>query len=514
MKYQVHYEVDFLSPSKHRKEVVMSRVYTPSTRRSLCAVSLLATVLLAASPVSADVSKDQVFEAANSYIRGLIPGNEFLTVLENADAIAVAIIDVRANLLQKQILLDELSGKISSGEADEAFNRLEQVKSKAQDAKNRALGGHPNQGTDPFGAKFMSSTPVDPTGPFSATFTMVPGTSSCHLVNPAIWGHGTTEVHVSDAEFSLDYDGSQFSLTDLVFTFDSFDVNGQPTGTNHSAVRPGSSASFNFDPSTGFFAAHFEGLLTNDLYPESNPIIYFSDVSGMLYPDGQTLRVSTTDPMIVPGVPGQSRASTGMGYMATRPIFDADSGLLHIADNTDLSASPDVSILRDMAGTYLSSETSAEPLVGAVFDIEPIQYLSMDGQGNYIFGDTTFTICNGSGQLATGHLTNIRIQADTFSFMCDVSSWTPGPLSSSYLDTWFNVSPSVQLLGPVATLDLVEGTTGSGAFSQSYTGHVDFVNGESVPAPPSLALCVIGLLTAGAFARRPRLHHGETTVVQ
>jgi len=422
----------------------------------LCAVVLAAACI--GGPGTRDahaVTKEQVWEAAKSFVIGLIPGGEFLEILESAGAIAVAIIDVRANQLQRQIIEDETSGKISAREGQDRFRRLEELKSSAQNAKNRALGGHRDQGTDPFCGRFITAQIVDPTSPFNATFNLVPGSSACYLVNPAIWGGGTAETPVTAAGFTLAFDGQHMSITDFHYQAQSFNVLGTPSGVNRAAHKAGSDVSFHYDPATRVFSAHYEGFLTNNLYPANNPIAYFSDVQGALLPDGQTIQITTTDPMLVPGtLQGQPADVNGMSYTATHAVYDVGTRKLRFVDNANLQTPPDVSVVRDPIGNYISLPDAQEPLVGAAFAIADLEFLGRDATGAYRFADAPFTIENVSGALASGTFTDIRIEPGTFQFIAEVTAQA-GPVPSPCIQRWLSGSPTFQFLGPVATLEVI-----------------------------------------------------------
>jgi hypothetical protein len=271
------------------------------------------------------------------------------------------------------------------------------------------------------------------------------------------------------------------------------------------STRPGTTGTFEFDPATNAFHVTFEGLLVNNLYPKTNPISTFDDVTAFLMPNQSQLLVFDDAPMIVPGVPGEPPINNlGMAYIPTRATFDPPSKLLTFGNDLAIGLVPDVSLVRTPEGTYVNETGSAEPVVGASFSINPLQFLGQDSTDRFLFGDSSFSIFNSSGAFASGRLTDIGIDPLSFSFTADVTlDDVPGELFSPFIQNWA-VSPTISLLGPVATLDLVSATEG---FSVAGGSPTDFINASrsQVPEPSTLMLLGSGLgLYVIVRMRRPR----------
>lgn len=194
-----------------------------------------------------------------------------------------------------------------------------------------------------------------------------------------------------------------YLLTTMNASSSSFLINGIPSGPNLAVDRPGAPAGTvvfgpPVSPSMLEFQAYFEGELHNSLYPPSNPIVYLSDVQGYINLNLQEIWLCTDEPMIVPGAPGMPPITAyGQLDAGARATYIAASGTLTFGENTDLSLFPDVTVVRQADGTYVSQAGLSEPAVGASVQLSPLQYIGTGPDGRYLFNDGAITIYPGAG---------------------------------------------------------------------------------------------------------------------
>lgn len=476
-------------------------------RRAIAAI--LVGFLSIVPRIAAGQSGEELLEAARTAIQS---GDRtgFATLAEGAGILALGVVNVNVAVLRREIATAVAGGDITPAQGLERLETLNDLQSRLAEAKNKKTDGHKDQGKKPFAGRFTSDVLLGPTLPPAATLTLQRGSE--FIVNPRIWGDGIANPAVLDAQIIAQTNAGNIALTGLTFHTGSFDINGVPSGPNTASLRPGTTGTGALDPLTGEFQARYEGLLVNNLYPSTNPILYFSEVSGFLSPNLTEAFISTTEPMIVPGVPGQPPIDDrGMAYIATAATFDPASGLLSFGDNLDASLIPDVSLVRTPDGKYVSEAGGEESLVGASFLIDPLRFAGQDSAGRFLFADSQFSIFNASGTFASGQLTDIGIDPSSFSFTADVAfDDVMNALSSSFIEDW-QAAPTLQLLGPVATLDLVSATEG---FVLAGSSPVDFTNASptAVTEPGTLLLFGTSLLGLFACAWRYRKLAGEGLV--
>lgn len=447
---------------------------TPNKAMYVTAAALLIYLLVSGPIVAAQSTGEQLLEAARRAIESADP-TEFTTVLNGAAVLAMGFVNVRIAVLRREIALAVAEGRIDTAKAGQRLETLADIQSRLAEAKNGKLEKHhPDQGQEPFSGRFVSDVPLVPPFPPKITLTLQPDSSTSFVVSPDIWGAGIVNPKVANARLDVEIGTKEFSVTNFDQEFDSFDINGTPSGPNRVLMLPGTSGSFEFDPETGSFEARYSGLLVNDLYPGENPIHFFSDVAGfVLSTDPRQIFVSTeSEPMIVPGAPGVPPVDNlGMAYIPTRAIFDPVRSQLNFRDSVSTEFNPSVSIVRTPDGTYISEVGDLEPLVGAKFVIDPLIFLRRDGDtGAYLFADSQFSIVN-SNQFARGRLTDIKIDPQSFLFTAAVVLDTSEG-NSPFIEAWRS-APGIQLLGPAATLDLVSATED---FSVAGSSPIDFIN--------------------------------------
>jgi hypothetical protein len=433
----------------------------------------------------------EILEAARIAIQTQIPGSEFLSLLEGADIIEVAAVNIKIRNEQIRILYDEQDGKISSQVANERLDRLNEILSRLQDAKYRALGPHKDGGQEPSFDRFTSSVPLASPLPKSVVLTLKPESSSSFFTNPAIWGGGFTQLSTLNGQLKIKNDDNGFSVEDISYTIGSFGVNGQLTGTNQISIRPGSGISFTFDSATRSFTASYEGLMTNNLYPSYNPIVFFSDVSGLIMNGGTEVAIWTiSEPAIIPGAPGQPPVDySGMAYAPTKAVFDAQQGSLRFVDNIDVSKTPDISIERDAGGVYRSTHSALSELVDTRLSIDPLRYLGKGLDGSYLFSSERFTISNTNGPIIIGRLLNPHIDPHTYQFTATSAvDYFDTSIDDEFTES-FVADGMMQLLGPVTTAELL---MESNLFTANAESATDFIN-IHVPEPSSVSIMFIGL---------------------
>ncbi|GCA77357.1 hypothetical protein MiTe_04211 [Microcystis aeruginosa NIES-2520] len=360
---------------------------------------------------------------------------------------------------------------------------------------------HNTQGRDPFVGTFRSVTPISDflNGQSSnLNLSLDVNTSKIELTGPEIWGEQTLSPNLIDGNISVErnLNSGSFTIKGYSIRFDSFPINGMPSGIN--TITPNRSQ-FDFNLSTGKIDVYSEEEITNDLYPEANPILVFSYTQGQIVSDYEIQFTSNNDPMIVPGVTGQPPSyPLGMAYIGTIASFNSNTGLLIFRDNLGNGLTPDVSIVSSPNDTYYSSPTNSETLVGASFSVEPLRFLGVDTNDSdlrYLFSDARFSLFNSNGIFASGVLRNISIETYSFGFTGDVFlDKDTNFLSSPFIDRWRS-NPTIQLLGPLATNLLLASTDD---FIMDGTSGIDFTNLEPKVPEPSSTLSLLALGTLGA----------------
>lgn len=381
---------------------------------------------------------------------------------------------------------------------------------------------HDDQIVDPFRGKFISDSSIFSFGSGASStlnLNLDTNSSSLYLIGPEIWGEPTLRPNVINGRISLERNAvsGEIQLQDFLIQYDSFSINGVDSGINTISLAPQKKYSFNINPTTGTIELKVEAITSNNLYSvDINPILNFGIAQGKILSDNEIEFVtSTNDPGIVPGVPGKPPINNlGMAYIATIASFNSQTSLLTFNDNLNNVLMPDISIVRSFDGQYFSRPTNAENLVGASYEIEPLQFLrtelGRDSFRKYFFSDARFLLSNSEGVFASGLLTNINIETNFYSFSGDVvldknQDFLPSP----FMNIWRS-NPTIQLLGPLGTESLISFTN---RFTHDGTSNIDFTNLEpKVPEPSSiLGLLALGSLGTGLTLKRKLKQSKSTT---
>ncbi|NES70142.1 MAG: hypothetical protein F6K24_35475, partial [Okeania sp. SIO2D1] len=114
---------------------------------------------------------------------------------------------------------------------------------------------HKDQGEDPFSAIFTSNISLLPNLPSDITLTLNPSSSTSSLTGPPIWGNELINTSITEAQISvnLEQESGQLNPTSFSFKFDSFDINGIPSGQNNIFPKTDSNGRFSFNSTTGEF---------------------------------------------------------------------------------------------------------------------------------------------------------------------------------------------------------------------------------------------------------------------
>ncbi len=365
-------------------------------------------------------------------------------------------------------------------------------------------------GSDPFAALYTPDQPLTLPipDPSTLTFTTGPANAGVQLTLPPIWGGGSRDPDVLSSAVSVRYEGGQFELLNLETNIASYEiVGGQQTGVNRGFFPAGAQVWSDFDLVSGEFVAHGEGHITNDLYPANRPIFVFQDIGGRLLLLGggtQVEAVADNEPMIVPGLPGSSPAPQPIASAATRATFDASTNQLRLGENTDLSLPPEVSVVLTPDAVFgFGLDNSGEPLVGAQVIVSPLTPTSPVIEGeDTTFGNATIEIrSGGGGVLASGQLTDVRIEADILALIADVAlDPLPNPGASPFLDDWHANPGPILLLGRIGTLDLLAATADLSVSGNSPTDFISLTRQvASVPDPGPFQIIAFRTLDAGFF---------------
>jgi len=476
-------------------------------QRALLGMAIVG-VLLPAGAARAEYTAEQLKAAADTAIKNGVPGSDFVTILDGASAAAMAYLNTKIYMLRLEIVNDWSQGKINGEEKFDRYANLEDVQNRLEVAKNKQYNDDDDKGKEPSYAEFLADVPLGPTLPPAINLNLVPGSGVCYMVNPAIWDGDSSHPPVLSASMHVTTTPTGgFVLSSYTYTLGSFTINGLASGITTVHQRPaGPASTFQFTQPVSAtilaFEAFIEQELHNDLYPAGNPIVFLEDVQGYVDLMTSTVCMCSSEPMIVPGAPGRAPVDNiGRLDAGARAVFDATAGTLTFGENTDLSLLPDVTMIRQPDGTYVSHPGAGEAAIGASLSLSVLTYAGQDGDGTHLFSDGTFSITDpsGGGTYVSGSLTDVHIDPLTMDFLATVVLDDIGDdLSSAFLDHWKTLpTQEIRFMSPVGAGDLIAGTQD---FTVDWTTGSDWVS--LIPEPTSLSLLTLAGL--GLLRQRRR----------
>jgi len=464
-------------------------------KRALLGIAAIGT-LLAAGAARADYTGEQLMTAAETAIKNGVPGSDFITILEGATVAAMAYVNTKVHALRLEIVNEWAEGKITGEERFNQYANLEDIQNRLEVAKNKQYNDDPDKGKEPSFAEFLADVPLGPTLPPEINLTLVAGSGVCYMVNPLIWDGDSSHPPVLSGSMHVTTTPTGgFILSSYSVTLGSFTINGLASGTTTVHQRPvGPASTFQFTqpigPTVLAFEAFTEEELHNDLYPASNPIVYLNDIQGYVDLTTSTVWMCSSEPMIVPGAPGRGPVDNiGRLDAGARAVFDATAGTLTFGENTDLNLLPDVTMVRQADGTYVSHTGAGEAAIGASLSLSVLTYLGQDGDGTRRFSDGLFSITDAAGgTYVSGSLTDVRIDPLTYQFIATaVLDDTSDDLSSLFLDHWKSLdTQEIRFMSPIGAADLIAGT---GDFTVNWTTGSDWVS--LIPEPTALSLLTV-----------------------
>jgi hypothetical protein len=358
-------------------------------------------------------------------------------------------------------------------------------------------------GGEPFYGRYRSSTPIGLPLPPRIEMTLDTSTATSSFIKPGAWGGdnaitGLVRPEVISSNIAIDIGPTGATVAEFSSEFGTIDINGTASGVNHARLAPNGQVFSTFglgQLGTLEFEAHAEGIITNDLYPESRPIFTFADLQGYQGIGGRSAAVyGTNEPMVVPGAPGGPPTELpGIAFIATRVSFDPANGQLRFRENTNPGDAPDISVILTPDGVFAGGGIgTGEPAAGAAFALDPLVFTGFNLEtGRFEFSDATFRIAAGETTLASGQLTDIGIDAEQFLFTASLAlDDLPPGVDSPFLDALAANLPQIVLLTPDATAHLLRGSDNFNSAYQSPT-HL-MVIAALVPEPSAMMLIALG----------------------
>jgi hypothetical protein len=272
----------------------------------------------------------------------------------------------------------------------------------------------------------------------------------------------------------------------------SFDIApGVPTGVNRATLNPVGSPpvgeyTFHFgDSYWGQFEMRLEGMLTNDLYNSSVPILFFASIFGGVPGGGggggcpneyfiAGAPVAADIPMIVPLIGNKVERDLPKVMGAHVLEWDADTNRLRLLENTTLAPDADIAMVRYSDGSY-TVDPAVDESLGAHVVVEPLSFTSESPEGVFNFADAAIRIAEKKAFIAyyneyeepvydynyidmlTGFLRNPVLNGNTGGFFADLEI-TEVSGSSPVLEQIYNSNGKkmMQIAVGAAAYDLVK----------------------------------------------------------
>lgn len=340
----------------------------------------------------------------------------------------------------------------------------------------------------------------DPPGPISAvltpTFIRCDGDSVPVLSSSlTVWG--------SEDDYWNNWPHFRLYFGEFSYEMASFDIApGVPTGVNRAILNPVGSppvGEYNFD--TRQFEMRLEGMLTNDLYNHSVPILFFASIFGGVgqetygddWPYISKAPVAANVPMIVPLI--GNRVEWGLPKVMGAHVleWDADTNRLRLLENTTLVPDADIAMVRYSNGSYSICPAVDESL-GARVVVDPLLYIDESPAGVFNFSDAAIRIekkgsinCHDEDNyiaILTGFLRKPVLNGNTGGFFADLEI-TEVSGSSPVLEQIYNSNGKkvMQIAVGAAAYDLVK-------LMELTKGHTGVVAGR-VPWPELFHIGVV-----------------------
>jgi hypothetical protein len=476
----------------------------PSARRWLASVgrvsaAVILTSALLHAPAQAEDDLETLADALITAASYAVPGSEFLTVLANADLIAITALKVHLNAKVKEALIEGNDAKLAVAE---------DLLSKSQDTEAARRNLHKKQGEDPWSARFVVTTPSFelPTivGEIASGVAQIDASSfrTASWVTPGVWD---AESPRQEPTGSVAFQATLLASGDLQVTFDplsfalpSFPINVpgfSETGVNTSTFPGGTIvARAEADGSYSFDFASL-GALVNDLYGSANPALDMASIQGRLY-TGQagepvSFLVAAEDTLLVPGP--KPTAEQPIYYAASRAIYDPDQRSIAFVDPFTGAAGLPVVAIDTFDGDFLSILNGYN---GNLSDV-PLLFIgdllvSDETAQRILFAEAAFQLMIGGDLIVSGTLVDIMLDLISGDFLAQTDELVFA-MPNHFLAAFFQVGHEFQLMAPVNALHLFSLTEG---FSTALQGdvshpHITLVNHNVTASEPSAFLLML-----------------------
>lgn len=474
-------------------------------RRPVDVVAVVLVILFIAAPSAHALTLEEIFESVlNLAITVPLPSAicPLVIAAKFADTDKVAALELTASEREHRILEEYITAERDrQAELERQMKACAQIKSeliriknrraaKIQKAREAKEGGRwfSFQGrfeVSPIPCEYYSGTYEtgllndgfgdipgdDPPGPISAvitpTFVMCDGDSVPVLSSSlTVWG--------SEDDYWNNWPIFRLYFGEFGYEMASFNIApGVPTGINR-ATLVGSPPGGEYNYDTHKFEMRFEGMLTNDLYNRSAPILFFASIFGGVgeeyygddWPYSSKAPVAADVPMIVP-LTGD-RAVHGLPKVMGAHIleWDADTKRLRLLENTTLAPDADIAMVRYNDGSYSICPAVDESL-GAHVAVDPLIYIDESPAGVFNFSDAAIRIEKCRATLLTGFLRKPVLNGNTGGFFADleiteVSGRSPvlAQIHRSSGKKMMQIAVGAAAYDLVKLMELVRGTTG------------------------------------------------------